>query len=252
MQANYIRSAITPRVKNKYDEKIIAYCKKVFDFSGNPEMDDTSVIINLNEESRRVHFDVLDDYLCTAPRFVFKGNPDFRQPIVYTIFTRTGNEGQTLYLTYDRNSGSEERLNHLYSVGWGGHVDKVDDQHDGQYNTLYRSALREIDEELNIVADPRHPLVRYHFNQVVREHFKSGIGKDGILLDNTNTVGREHVAYITVVNLDSWFKLMDEKKIEVSLEASDMDNLITVGWLTKEEVLSGDPENWTKIYLKNL
>lgn len=69
---------------------------------------------------------------------------EYKQIIPYIIILNSNNH----LLIYQRN-GSEKRLNKIWSIGWGGHINKCDFEN-GQNitNIIIKSATRELYEEI--------------------------------------------------------------------------------------------------------
>jgi predicted NUDIX family phosphoesterase len=122
-------------------------------------------------------------------------NPEFKQLIPYVIFHFNG-----LVFSYLRKSGGEKRLDDLYSIGIGGHVEKQDEEQLRREivvgtdpfirigrstvpaTSFYRGLAREIEEEVEIKCP---------FDiQVV-----------GLLNEDTSDVGRVHLGIVCLATL---------------------------------------------------
>lgn len=158
---------------------------------------------------------------------------DFRQVLPYVIFVRSNaRTGQPEYFAYQRGKGiGEGRLLGNVSIGVGGHVDFADIVH--QNNVLSLAATvgvsvgREIKEEIKFLGGVERDLDMF---------------SAGMLIDDTNDVGKVHLGVLLVVTLPD---AMDMECIE--------DELDSIGFLSAEELLSGayPLENWTRIALEH-
>ncbi len=108
-------------------------------------------------------------------------DPTHKQIIPYSLFHHEGR-----YLCYTRGGASgEKRLVAKRSVGIGGHINPVDEAHDGLGETLYFNGIeREITEELVISGNHRQRVI-------------------GLINDDSNEVGSVHLGVVHVFDLDS-------------------------------------------------
>ena len=108
-------------------------------------------------------------------------DPTHKQLIPYAIFHHTGR-----YLCYTRGGASgEKRLVAKRSIGIGGHINPVDQAHDGLGETLYFNGVeREIAEELRIGGT--------HTQTV-----------NGLINDDSNEVGSVHLGVVHLFDLSS-------------------------------------------------
>ena len=108
-------------------------------------------------------------------------DPTHQQIIPYSLFHHQGR-----YLCYPRGGASgEKRLHAKRSVGIGGHINPVDEAHDGLGRTLYFNSIeREINEELVLGGS--------HTQRVI-----------GLINDDSNEVGSVHLGVVHVFDLDS-------------------------------------------------
>ena len=108
-------------------------------------------------------------------------DPTHKQIIPYSLFHHQGR-----YLCYTRGGASgEKRLHAKRSVGIGGHINPVDEAHDGLGRTLYFNSIeREINEELVLGGS--------HTQRVI-----------GLINDDSNEVGSVHLGVVHVFDLDS-------------------------------------------------
>lgn len=145
---------------------------------------------------------------------------NFRHVIPYTVVRNT--EGDILI--YARGSGvGEQRLAGKQSVGFGGHVDLHDVRYDASVidleETLKDAAERELKEELGISA-----------SEISR------ISIVGVILDNSNAVGRVHVGQLLIVDYSGDWKSVRSKEEELKI----------VEWLKPEDISDLFMENWSK------
>lgn len=149
---------------------------------------------------------------------------DLRKFVSYALLYRYKyNELQIL--TYRR--GNKHRLAGLYSVGWGGHFEPID-QHDDVYKMAVRCVKREMYEELNGLDD---------------KSIKASIHTHPLISDNE--MSKDYIAFCFLMEIDA-----DAK---VSMK-EDIDELI--GWLSVDELLhlnvEGHLEDWSMTLLEEL
>ncbi len=108
-------------------------------------------------------------------------DPTHKQLIPYAIFHHNGR-----YLCYTRGGASgEKRLVAKRSIGIGGHINPVDQAHDGLGETLYFNGVeREIAEELRIGGT--------HTQTVI-----------GLINDDSNEAGSVHLGVVHLFDLSS-------------------------------------------------
>lgn len=108
-------------------------------------------------------------------------DPTHKQLIPYAVFHHNGR-----YLCYTRGGASgEKRLVAKRSIGIGGHINPVDQAHDGLGETLYFNGVeREIAEELRIGGT--------HTQTVI-----------GLINDDSNEVGSVHLGVVHLFDLSS-------------------------------------------------
>lgn len=119
-----------------------------------------------------------------GPRDLLEKMPHFRQIIPYVVLM-VGDK----IIRYKRTpAGGEPALHDLASIGFGGHIDLSDVvSEDSQVwlpETLAHAASREVEEEL--------PGTRAELTKWV-----------GLLIDNSNDVGRVHLGVVAIWHLDS-------------------------------------------------
>ena len=98
----------------------------------------------LNELMEGQHLSFLD-------RSEAETNPDYRQLIPYLIITAPN---EVMVLSYTRGvKGAENRLHGKRSIGVGGHINPVDQQHCSCFTRedYLRAAERELEEEIGLV-----------------------------------------------------------------------------------------------------
>lgn len=124
--------------------------------------------------------------LITLPRNTVEHDPSYRQIVVY-VLVRFKNQ----YLVYQRTKiTKEDRLQEMYSIGIGGHVNNSDNLHtqlfsDNSFDSFLSNAIfREVHEEIRIESNrTREPVFI------------------GFLLDNTNDVGMVHFGVVSVIEI---------------------------------------------------
>lgn len=125
------------------------------------------------------------DFALFAPRGRIEDRDDFRQIIPYIILCHKGSVA-----TYTRTTrGAEQRLYHLSSIGFGGHVELKDlvlDK-DGLLNveaTIEKASIREIGEEVEYAAVASKELV-------------------GLIIDDRDLVNRVHLGIVEIWHLET-------------------------------------------------
>lgn len=166
------------------------------------------------------------DQLYLAQREMLETNEKFRQIIPYTALMNQ----HGAVLVYRRNGGGEARLDAKLSIGLGGHVDLndvsfADDSIIDLETTLGISAGRELLEELDISVI-----------EIPDVH--------GIILDDSNPVGRVHVGIAQVERIVGSGAEIHAAEAQIEL----------IGWLTPEQALEQEDnwEPWSKAFLELL
>ena len=129
--------------------------------------------------------DDLDRYLgIVAERRQFRArgeveeDPDYQQIIPYLVFR----SGDRYLLTRRLKQSSEKRLRHLYSLGVGGHINRVDVA-DEAADPVEEGLRREFDEEVVYEGSWTHRLI-------------------GLINDDSNDVSRVHLALVFEISGD--------------------------------------------------
>jgi len=161
--------------------------------------------------------------LMIGQRNALESDEAFRQVLPIAVFMYQGK-----IWTYRRTvTGGESRLHGKFAVAVGGHFDVSDVIHNDSVididASMKKAFAREIDEELNLKSN------------VVKSHTMTKM----ICADDT-AVDRVHIAAVTLFELDG---------DDIS---SAEDQLDTVGFISPEELLSGeyDCEVWTTLIAK--
>jgi len=127
-------------------------------------------------EGGRVWLSAIRERGSFAPRSGVEDDPSKKQIIPYAVLLR----GQDMLLLHRLAGGGERRLHHLYSVGVGGHINRVDEnRHD---DVLLAGARRELMEEVTLTG--------------------GRMGVVGFVNDETNAVGSVHFG--VVLRVDVW------------------------------------------------
>jgi predicted NUDIX family phosphoesterase len=129
--------------------------------------------------------DDLDRYLSIIaerrqfrPRGEVEEDPDYQQIIPYLVFRH----GHRYLLTRRLKQSSEKRLRHLYSLGIGGHISRVDVA-DLAADPVEEGLRREFEEEVVYEGGRSHRLI-------------------GLINDDSNDVSRVHLALVFEVTGD--------------------------------------------------
>lgn len=157
------------------------------------------------------------------PRARAEVDTRFRQIIPYIIV-----RCEDRYLCYTRtDKGSESRLHHRRSLGWGGHVNLGDIRlTNGKLDverTLLACSERELAEELKITS-------------VLDTQYL------GLIVDDDNPVGRVHVACVQVWSIGDTSSIVADQTSK------------QLAWQTRAElsVADGDWESWSALSLELL
>lgn len=161
----------------------------------------------------------------------------FLQLIPYCVIT----SGDKI-LAYTRTSqGGEGRLHGKVSVGLGGHINGFDTQplslNDGVIGiakTVYKSAYRELEEEIALPID---------LDDAYDWEFK------GLIYDNSNAVGRVHLGLLLDCKLNL---ILNDVKHKITSEDKGVNIL---GFFDAEYLLTSEEielENWSRIALEAL
>ncbi len=150
-------------------------------------------------------------------------NPDFKQPIGYSVIKYGGK-----IFAYHRsltNSYHESRLRGKWSIGIGGHVEDFDDTKStiSYHNPILTSLARELKEEANVDLS------------------SSEVDLFGYINDDSNDVGRVHFGIVYVVKPKFKPEISDNENIEGKLYTID-----------ELKSLDVEFENWSKIVMTSL
>ena len=160
---------------SKYDgEEILVVPRSLFDELGSFQgltTDTDRYISTLLDPSNNFFMD----------RETAEDDPSHKQIIPYSLFRYRGS-----YLHYIRGkAGGESRLHAQGSLGIGGHINPVDERADPLGRATYMAGVaREIDEELALPSQPEQQIV-------------------GLLNDDSNAVGRVHLGFVHLFDLES-------------------------------------------------
>lgn len=176
---------------------------------------------------------------------------NYRQPIVYTILSKTPYDYSPEVFTYLRK-GSEKRLTSKISIGLGGHVNPEDGKINSQYTiceTLKQSAIREIFEEIDFVQMKNGtmlPINEAWYKLNLELNFKALLGTKQPS-DKTNIpVGNVHLAFVADVQIPS------------SVQNIIINEGTSLGFQSVSElkaasnVFSDNIESWSRIALEHL
>lgn len=155
-----------------------------------------------------------------AARSSVEDDPSRKQIIPYSVVT----DGSRLLLLKRLSGGGERRLHHLYSVGVGGHVNRID-QTSSESESLFRGARRELLEEISLNDDIPMDIV-------------------GFVNDDSNPVGSVHFGVVFRVRCTD-----DEPAV---LETNQLEGRM-VFWQEANNLLDHEPESfetWSRIVLK--
>jgi len=147
-------------------------------------------------------------------------DPSFKQIIPYTIIT-SGNE----VLVYERaKKGGDPRLQGLYSIGVGGHINPHDDR-DKRENVVSVCSWRELQEELK-------------FSPRIESHERSLKTLGFLHLDET-VVDKVHFGVVQELTYGG----------EILPNSPE---IASIGWARKDRVLGLNLEKWSKTIAEEL
>lgn len=151
-------------------------------------------------------------------------NFDYKQPIPYIVI----NKGEKFFVTERLEGAGEARLHGKLAMGVGGHMNPIENV-ESFLDVLHENTLRELDEELIV----------HHNGESI------DIVMNGLLNDDSDSVGQVHIALLGKINL----------KENQDLEIKEVEQL-KGHWFTLEELLSPEIfprlESWGKIVVKAL
>lgn len=181
----------------------------------------------------------MQEGIVIGQREALESDESVRQVLPYVILSQFDSSvGLMKYITYRRTKKvGESRLAGNVSVGWGGHIDLVDVQHQDSVidliGTIGVAVNREITEEV-LFLNPE---------AASGDMVDLSLLSVGILLDNSNDVGKVHMGVIINGQLPEGTIVQcaeEELEIMTPMTASELLN-------------SGLPlENWTRISIEYL
>jgi predicted NUDIX family phosphoesterase len=162
-------------------------------------------------------------YLWFGPRVILENDSKYKQIIPYIVIKHK----ERIVLYKRAKHGEERRLHNHYSIGLGGHI-QISDAEFYKDNirfiqTLEKAANREVAEESII-------------NTIIDKKFL------GLIIDNTNDVGRHHIGILYV-----W---ESEKPVIISGEKAVADcKFVAVKSIIEQTALM---ESWSQIALNTI
>jgi len=146
-------------------------------------------------------------------------DPNYKQVIPYVFVVKPGEPPKVL--TYLRDGGGERRLDQKRSIGFGGHIEKIDGE---VWNPLEAGLMRELSEELG---------------EDSIQHLQLDLV--GYINDDSNPVGQVHLGVV-------YIGVSDEELTSSENELKDFE------YLTLEELQGriDEFETWSQILIKNL
>lgn len=149
-------------------------------------------------------------------------NTNYKQPIPYIVVK----QGDKIFSYTRLSGGGESRLHDKISLGFGGHINPLEENYYSFETVLKENTERELHEELDIKGD-------YDLNII------------GLINDDLDEVGKVHIGILGVLEL--------HKNGEVSIKETDQ---LEGKWITIEELKQEDNynklENWSKIVVDTL
>ena len=149
-------------------------------------------------------------------RVAAETNESFKQIIPYLILQNPNNQQIAMY----QRAGNEKRIHGLYSVGLGGHINPIDQQHNDSFmDIVVRASQRELAEEL----------CGFESNNF---EFK------GIINEEKTKVGRTHLGFVFLMNTFS--------------EPKPGKELLNYQWISKDQIPLYRLELWSEMALQLL
>jgi predicted NUDIX family phosphoesterase len=179
--------------------------------------------------SKATFFDILRYAVHFRPRSEVETDSGYKQIVTYCmVFSLRLSKDLSIehggFLAYQRpHRGSESRLNSLWSIGIGGHVNYVDMLGKLPYLGIEDACRRELVEEIN-----------YNDAELKRPIFA------GFINDDSNDVGRHHIG---IVGMMSFYPGL----LQVNPEFPDW-SLVTPGQLYEE---IDKYESWSQILIRD-
>lgn len=173
------------------------------------------------------------DHSYFMPRIACEDNPAYVQIIPYIVL-KSGDK----VLSYKR-AGHETRLKDLYSIGFGGHISKIDFQNSVANNSsiISECAKRELLEELEFDVNPRTSLdmtLNFFLGtdlSSVKAIFKISDGK---------MVNSVHIGVLLMVHISASY--MDQ--ISMKEEGKELQ------WKSISELKNMNFEDWSKLVIE--
>lgn len=169
---------------------------------------------------------------------------NFRHPISYTVITQNNPvSGDLEVFVYQRTKKvGEQRLVGMNSIGIGGHAEleqvtftpnnQIDVAH-----TMQATMYEELKEEVTFDG-----LGLIEFNSTPHR-FTRGPEFIGVIMDNSDAVGEQHVGFLSLLKLASPAEVVCTEP-----------ELLTVGFVSLEKLLSPESEykfeNWSRLVLE--
>lgn len=179
--------------------------------------------VNHNELLQKL--DVVSEQYVIASRTVVEEQPSLRQLIPYVIVKNVQGE----VLCYKRKGGNEKRLEDLYSIGIGGHVNLLD------VSPNLKTGLIQIKETLraNIQREIKEELKN---ELMVLESFNSRF--IGFLALSDTKVDQVHLGLVAEIIIDKNVIRLDNSNTE--------EGLVNISWVKPEELKQLNLESWSR------
>ena len=202
-------------------------------------MQNGGLISELQQGVNRIGFDqfvgLTQGLVTIREREHLEQDPNYRQVIPYVMLAVRDADGKALFVPYARTSQSgEERLRGNVSLGFGGHIDLADVIHNDSVidlvQTIGGAVTRELQEEVS-------------FSHAVGENFDMPMFDAGVLIDDSNDVGKVHLGVLLTCLLP-----------EGTVVTSNEEALEILPLMNAQQLLaSGLPlETWTRIILEDI
>ena len=196
----------------------------------------------------REFISALHDHFEFAPRESAEYNESLKQIIPYIVIRQVGLTNR--YFVYQRLSGSgEQRLMGSYSVGIGGHLSRHDVR--TELDSTRAAVVRGLDlsslDDVLIDCGIRpldSPLRRGLVREIAEEMIlpsRSVLFPAGIINDESNSVGRVHLALVYVIEIAT-----GNVQIRVKAGSELQGGLYTLDQLARRP---GKMESWTQMLL---
>lgn len=219
----------------KHPQHILAFDKKYFGIEG---------LEGFIQITPKQFFERAYQSLFIGRREELEKDERFGQALPYVVMYQKGNDGRVAVFAYQRTKQvGEQRLAGAISVGTGGHMDLADIRMSDNsvidlVSTFAVAVARELNEEVLFDSG----VGRLTFDEMRQRAQQSVFPKvAGMIIDNSNEVGRVHYGVILAMQIPEGFTPVCAEQ-----------ELTTIGMAYSETLPVDQMENWSKIVVENI